>query len=65
VTRVRQALGAAGLLLAGIGVVTNHPLLVWGAIALLATSVTLRLVAAFCNRRPPSGADSLSRDEDA
>lgn len=63
--RVRQASGAAGLLLAGIGVVTGHPLLVWGAIALLAISLALRLVAAFCNRRSASRADSPSVNEDA
>ena len=60
----RQVLGAAGLLIAGAAVAAGQTALVWGAIAILAVSLGLRLFAAICKRRAASRMDSLSAGED-
>jgi hypothetical protein len=60
----RQVLGAAGLLIAGAAVAAGQTALVWGAIAILAVSLGLRLFAAICKRRAASRMDNLSAGED-
>jgi hypothetical protein len=48
VTALRHGLGLAGLLVAAVAVVRDDPRIGWGAIALLAASIIVRLWA----RRP-------------
>ena len=50
----RQVFGAAGLLIAGAAVAAGQTALVWGAVAILAVSLGLRLFAAICKRRAAS-----------
>ena len=50
-TWLRAGLGVAGLLVAAAAVIRDDPRLAWGAIALLAGSLIVRLAA----RNPPSG----------
>jgi hypothetical protein len=45
-------------------VAAGQTALVWGAIAILAVSLGLRLFAAICKRRAASRMDSLSAGED-
>jgi hypothetical protein len=44
-TRLRLGLGLAGLLLAALAVALDSPRAAWGAIALLAASLIVRLLA--------------------
>lgn len=47
----RQATGLAGLIFAVVGVVTEHPVVVWIAIGFLAISVAIRMVVRSRRRR--------------
>jgi hypothetical protein len=60
----RQAVGAVGLLASAAAVAAGQTALVWGAIAILAVSLGLRLVAAICKRRAASRPDSVPAGED-
>jgi hypothetical protein len=51
INRIRLALSLAGMVLAVVAIMLNDRRVVWGAIALLATSLLLRVVA----RRRGSG----------
>jgi hypothetical protein len=53
-TKVRLGLSLTGMVVAVIAIMLNDRRIVWGAIALLAASLLLRLVA---GRRRPGGAD--------
>jgi hypothetical protein len=52
ITRVRLALSLSGMVLAVVAIMTNDRRVVWGAVALLAASLILRLVQ---RNRPPDG----------
>ncbi len=51
ITRVRLALSLGGMVLAVVAIMTNDRRVVWGAVALLAASLILRLV----QRNRPTG----------
>ncbi len=51
ITRVRLALSLSGMVLAVVAIMTNDRRVVWGAVALLAASLILRLV----QRNRPTG----------
>jgi hypothetical protein len=55
ITRVRLALSLSGMVLAVVAIMTNDRRVVWGAVALLAASLILRLVQ---RNRPPDGGQS-------
>jgi hypothetical protein len=52
INRIRLALSLAGMVLAVVAIMLNDRRVVWGAIALLAASLLLRVVA---RRRGPGG----------
>jgi hypothetical protein len=55
ITRIRLALSLSGMVLAVVAIMTNDRRIVWGAVALLAASLILRLVQ---RNRPPGGGPS-------
>lgn len=65
--RLKQALGLAGLLLALAGIALEQPFVIWIAIALLATSVVLRAVLSWRERRGraehPGSGDEARQEE--
>ncbi|HEX5385933.1 MAG TPA: hypothetical protein VFW66_04465 [Gemmatimonadales bacterium] len=63
--RWKHGLGMAGVTVAVLAVITEQPLAVWIAIALLAASLALRLIERTRRRRLARARDSVSdgRDE--
>ena len=55
ITRIRLALSLSGMVLAVVAIMTNDRRVVWGAVALLAASLILRLVQ---RNRPRNGGQS-------
>jgi hypothetical protein len=55
ITRVRLALSLGGMVLAVVAIMTNDRRVVWGAVALLAASLILRLVQ---RNRPTGGGET-------
>ena len=55
ITRIRLALSLSGMALAVVAIMTNDRRVVWGAVALLAASLILRLVQ---RNRPRDGGQS-------
>jgi hypothetical protein len=57
INRIRLALSLAGMVLAVVAIMLNDRRMVWGAIALLAASLLLRLIAR--RRGPGEGKEEL------